>query len=146
MIILSRFRFAANCPDRWCSRPNANWYPARRKICVQVDSYTVRHILVSRTLQRTVGRWVVWTNQHQVCLGFNVLRLARLLIFGAEADLPRPKRGTPHPLGKITNSSKTLHQLEKALDEAQPVLLSDWSHFTSEELTQVAEDANIDQL
>ncbi|KAH7370139.1 laccase TilA [Rhexocercosporidium sp. MPI-PUGE-AT-0058] len=58
----------------------------------------------------------------------------------------KPKQGTPHPLGKISNSSEALHQLEEALDEAQPVLLSDWSHFTSERLTQVAEDANIDQL
>lgn len=63
-----------------------------------------------------------------------------------KAKFTRPKQGTAHPLAKISNSNKDLHQLEKALDEAQPVLLSDWSHFTSEQLTQVAEDANIDQL
>ncbi|KAG4414496.1 hypothetical protein IFR04_012373 [Cadophora malorum] len=58
----------------------------------------------------------------------------------------KPKDGTSTPFSSISNSTQDLDQLQKALSDAKPVLLSDWSHFTSETLATISKVANINQL
>lgn len=46
----------------------------------------------------------------------------------------------------ISDNTQDLGRLEKAAESPELVVLSDWSHFTSEELHDVSISANIDQL
>jgi hypothetical protein len=46
----------------------------------------------------------------------------------------------------ISNDTKTLKAIEQAVANPELVLLSDWSHFTSEELRNISLAANIDPL
>jgi hypothetical protein len=58
----------------------------------------------------------------------------------------RPAKNTPTPFNLISNDTNTLNQLENAATYPEIVLLSDWSHFTSEELHNVSVAADIDPL
>lgn len=60
------------------------------------------------------------------------------------SDPDSPKNGTPNPFRMISNDSNTLRQLNEQVNNPQLVLLSDWSHFTSETLHDVGVAANID--
>jgi hypothetical protein len=57
-----------------------------------------------------------------------------------------PTRNTPTPFNLISHDTNTLTQLENAARYPEIVLLSDWSHFTSEELHNVTVAADIDPL
>lgn len=46
----------------------------------------------------------------------------------------------------ISNTTQDLHWLKQAMENPVMVLLSDWSHFTSEELRSVSIAADIDSL
>jgi FtsP/CotA-like multicopper oxidase with cupredoxin domain len=61
-------------------------------------------------------------------------------------NIYRPLDGTPTPFNMITNDTNALHSLSRALIDSETVLLSDWSHFTSEELRNISIAANIDPL
>ncbi|KUJ08107.1 laccase TilA [Mollisia scopiformis] len=58
----------------------------------------------------------------------------------------QPKSGTPTPFTMISNDSNTLRQLNEQVNNPQIVMLSDWSHFTSQELHDVSIAAGIDPL
>ncbi|KAG4430437.1 hypothetical protein IFR05_014080 [Cadophora sp. M221] len=57
----------------------------------------------------------------------------------------RPAEGTPNPLGRISNA-QSLYQLQKAIENPELVLLSDWSHFTSEQLYNTSIEAKVDPI
>ncbi|KAE9376113.1 multicopper oxidase [Stipitochalara longipes BDJ] len=57
-----------------------------------------------------------------------------------------PADGTATPFDLISNTTQELHRLEEAAANPQIVVLSDWSHFTSEELRSVSLAADIDPL
>jgi FtsP/CotA-like multicopper oxidase with cupredoxin domain len=57
-----------------------------------------------------------------------------------------PANGTAMPFDLISNTKQDLHQLALAAANPQIVMLSDWSHFTSEELHDISLAADIDPL
>jgi hypothetical protein len=57
-----------------------------------------------------------------------------------------PANGTATPFNLISNTKQDLHQLALAAANPQIVMLSDWSHFTSEELHDISLAADIDPL
>jgi hypothetical protein len=57
-----------------------------------------------------------------------------------------PAPSNPKPFSVVSNNSKTLKQLKNAELHPTPVLLSDWSHTTSEELRDIAVTANLDTM
>jgi sugar phosphate isomerase/epimerase len=57
-----------------------------------------------------------------------------------------PANGTETPFGLISNSKQDLHRLALAASNPQIVMLSDWSHFTSQELHDISIAADIDPL
>ena len=67
-------------------------------------------------------------------------------MFKRLADYHRPAKNTPSPFHMISNDTKTLNAIEQAVANPELVLLSDWSHFTSEELRNISLAANIDPL
>lgn len=62
------------------------------------------------------------------------------------SDSRRPKSGTPNPFTMISNDSNTLRQLNEQVDNPNIVMLSDWSHFTSDQLQDISIAADIDPL
>ena len=58
----------------------------------------------------------------------------------------RPAKGTPTPFSMISNFTKDVKQLEHAMRHPEMVVLSDWSHFTSQELRNITLEADIDPL
>ncbi|KAH6719548.1 laccase TilA [Leptodontidium sp. MPI-SDFR-AT-0119] len=58
----------------------------------------------------------------------------------------KPAEGTPNPLDKISNTTQSLYQLQKAIENPELVLLSDWSHFTSEQLYNTSIEAKVDPI
>lgn len=62
------------------------------------------------------------------------------------ADFSRPKDGTPTPFSQISTDSTDLHRLALAAANPHIVILSDWSHFTSEEIHDISIAADIDPL
>lgn len=57
-----------------------------------------------------------------------------------------PADGTPTPLNLISNTTQDLHRLANAAASPQIVMLSDWSHFTSQKLHDISIAADIDPL
>ena len=62
------------------------------------------------------------------------------------ANCFRPASGTPTPFSMISNFTKDVRQLEYAMQNPELVVLSDWSHFTSQELRNITLEADIDPL
>jgi FtsP/CotA-like multicopper oxidase with cupredoxin domain len=56
----------------------------------------------------------------------------------------RPNDSQPRPFSLITNDTKELEALRQAEQKTAPVILSDWSHQTSEEIWNIEEEANLD--
>jgi hypothetical protein len=46
----------------------------------------------------------------------------------------------------ISNSTEDIEQLEQAMRNPEIVVMSDWSHFTSEDLRNITLAADIDPL
>jgi hypothetical protein len=57
-----------------------------------------------------------------------------------------PADGTSTPFNLISNTTQDLHRLAKAAASPQIVMLSDWSHFTSQDLHDISIAADIDPL
>jgi hypothetical protein len=58
----------------------------------------------------------------------------------------RPAKGAPTPFSMISNFTKDVKQLEYAMGNPEMVVLTDWTHFTSQELRNITLEANIDPL
>jgi hypothetical protein len=58
----------------------------------------------------------------------------------------RPASGTPTPFNLISNTTQDLHRLAEAAANPQIVMVSDWNHFTSQELIDISHAADIDTL
>lgn len=58
----------------------------------------------------------------------------------------KPAKEDTAPLEEISNSTKSTIQLENAIQNPEVVVLSDWSHFTSEQLRDISLAADIDPL
>lgn len=58
----------------------------------------------------------------------------------------KPAKNSPTPFSMISNSTKDVKQLEHAMRHPEMVVLSDWSHFTSEELRNITLEADIDSF
>lgn len=69
-----------------------------------------------------------------------------LLWVNNEANFDRPANGTATPFDLISNTTQDLHRLAEAAASPQIVVLSDWSHFTSQELHDISHAADIDPL
>lgn len=65
-------------------------------------------------------------------------------LFGAINIRPAPNTVTP--FSQISDSTKDQQQLESAMLNPEMVVLSDWSHFTSEELRSISLAADVNQL
>jgi hypothetical protein len=57
-----------------------------------------------------------------------------------------PADGLSNPFHLISNDTEVQKNLKKAELDPTPVMLSDWTHLTSEALRDVAVSANIDTL
>jgi hypothetical protein len=66
--------------------------------------------------------------------------------FNNSTNYDRPANGTATPFDLISNTTQDLHRLAEAAANPQIVVLSDWSHFTSQELRDISLAANIDPL
>lgn len=60
--------------------------------------------------------------------------------------LIHPTSEEPTPFGSISNSSSDIQLMQKAEYNPTLVLISDWSHFTSQEFLKIQKDANIDDF
>ncbi len=58
----------------------------------------------------------------------------------------RPASTEPSPFSLITNNSKTLTAMQKAEASAKPVVVSDWTHLTSDEFLAAEEATGYDIL
>ena len=58
----------------------------------------------------------------------------------------RPASTEPSPFSLIANDSKDLAAMQKAEASAKPVLVSDWTHLTSEEFIAAEEATGYDIL
>lgn len=58
----------------------------------------------------------------------------------------RPASTEPSPFSLIANDSKDLTAMQKAEASAKPVLVSDWTHLTSEEFLAAEEATGYDIL
>ncbi|KAG0652284.1 Conidial pigment biosynthesis oxidase abr2 [Hyphodiscus hymeniophilus] len=56
----------------------------------------------------------------------------------------KPKENTSTPFSLISKSTKDVNDMELAAANPEIAVMSDWSHFTSEELQHIAETADID--
>ena len=56
----------------------------------------------------------------------------------------RPNDCITRPFSQITNDIKELQAIERAEQNTKPIVLSDWSHFTAEEVWDIEEAANLD--
>ena len=57
-----------------------------------------------------------------------------------------PADGAPTPFSLISSTTQDLHRLANAAASPQIVMLSDWSHFTSQDLHDISIAADIDPL
>jgi hypothetical protein len=57
-----------------------------------------------------------------------------------------PAPNTENPFSRISNDSSTISTLEAAELNTTTVIVSDWNHFTSIELQNIAETVNIDTM
>lgn len=60
------------------------------------------------------------------------------------AILIHPNSDEPTPFGYISNSSSDIQLMRQAEYNPKLVMISDWSHFTSQEFLKIEEEANID--
>ncbi|KAE8452253.1 hypothetical protein EG329_000953 [Mollisiaceae sp. DMI_Dod_QoI] len=58
----------------------------------------------------------------------------------------KPLSNTPTPLNLISNDTTALRQMNEAILDPEIVILSDWSHFTSDALHNISIAADIDPL
>ena len=58
----------------------------------------------------------------------------------------RPASTEPSPFSLIANDSKDLAAMQKAEADAKPMLVSDWTHLTSDEFTAAEEATGYDIL
>lgn len=58
----------------------------------------------------------------------------------------RPASTEPSPFSLIANDSKSLTAMQKAEASAKPVVVSDWTHLTSDEFLAAEEETGYDIL
>ena len=61
-------------------------------------------------------------------------------------QLTRPREIPESLVNAISNDSLARSQIQKAFQDPQLLMISDWFHNTSEELRQISLSANIDTL
>ncbi len=90
------------------------------------------------TRSRTNHGWIIW------CYHYRVRAVSYWNVYTNSYRSPAPKNQKPFSM--ITNDAKELKQLEKAELDPEIVMLSDWTHMTSEEIRDVAVTANLDTM
>lgn len=67
-------------------------------------------------------------------------------LFCAKTDMTSPAPEIPQPFHLISDDEKDIEAMQKAESDPKLVILSDWSHYTSEEYQKIMEESGVDLL
>ena len=79
-------------------------------------------------------------------LSFSMICITATFDASAHKYDDRPASTEPSPFGLIANDSKNLTAMHKAEASAKPVVVSDWTHLTSDEFLAAEEATGYDIL